>query len=260
MKNTVIGLVKVSILLISLLAFIENREQVFASASSDTFSDVEMEVSTKEGIENNIEMMFSELNDSDMVLALPNGGFLHGESELLDENQNILTVYNSETDPNSITVSLAKELMVEQALEENSQKKNYLDLINPTIQGTAPPSTTSYLVLGVNETYNSSTFSGSGWRFAGYWFYNHYKASNGNYYAQGPLKWKTFVDSGAVGDAEDVNNIYANHWASAGIAIYPNQNWKLVSSGNPGNPKLTYFTYSPISGTTYSVMGSGLSS
>ena len=67
-----------------------------------------------------LENVFSDLDDTDKVLEMPNGGFLHGEAIVTDSDGSRI-YYNSNTDSNSKTVfetkSLLKELATTEALK-----------------------------------------------------------------------------------------------------------------------------------------------
>ncbi len=65
-----------------------------------------------------VESMFSNLEETDKVLELPDGGYLHGKAMFYDSNSVIISeensiVYNSDTDPNSKTVAEVKASLIE---------------------------------------------------------------------------------------------------------------------------------------------------
>lgn len=45
-----------------------------------------------------LEDYFQDLNDSDLVIELPNGGYLNGEANILDLEGKIISTFNSKTD------------------------------------------------------------------------------------------------------------------------------------------------------------------
>ena len=51
---------------------------------------------------------FSTMEETDKVVQLPEGGYLKGEATLITEDGTEIQ-YNSETDPNAITVKEARE-------------------------------------------------------------------------------------------------------------------------------------------------------
>ena len=59
-------------------------------------------------ISTNIDDYFKGLDDTDKVLPLPNGGYLHGSATLTYEDGTTVEL-NSETDPNSLTIASIKE-------------------------------------------------------------------------------------------------------------------------------------------------------
>lgn len=59
------------------------------------------------------ENYLSEWNDNDKVIHLPGGGYLKGEATLYKDDGTVI-VYNSETDPNAITVAEARKNIFEE--------------------------------------------------------------------------------------------------------------------------------------------------
>lgn len=65
-----------------------------------------------------MENVFSDLNDTDKVLEMPNGGFLYGEATVINPDGSSVH-YNSATDSNSKTVLEAKSSLKDQAATGN---------------------------------------------------------------------------------------------------------------------------------------------
>ncbi|EIB6520122.1 hypothetical protein K9D97_002735 [Enterococcus faecalis] len=172
---------------------------------------------------------FSNLKDSDKILVLPDGGFLHGEATITDTTTNeIIARYNSETDSNSVPVSNVKTIL-------NSVLTTSVDNV-PTPRRATPPNQS--ITLGNGGEYSSSPFSASGWRFGGYLFQSDPST--------GPaLLWASYKDSGVVGTET--------------------QAWNTLNSGTPIGESISaggstyiyykacYYTYNPISGSYYYV-------
>lgn len=171
--------------------------------------------------------LFEGLEETDKVLELSDGGFLYGKAKDVDaEDETIVYAsYNSETDQNSITVKEAVEIIQN---DECIQTR-----------GAGLPSQTRLLAAGA--VYTSNTFSGSGWRFGGYYFKS---GGNGDW-----LKWSTFNDDGRVGDIGDATSVKNNAGSSRGMNLYVGYPQYL----NTANGGLVYFTYNPKSGTYYRV-------
>lgn len=171
--------------------------------------------------------LFEGLDETDKVLELPDGGFLYGEAMDVDAEDETIVYesYNSQTDENSITVKEAVEIIQN---EESIQ-----------LRGSGLPSQTRLLAAGA--IYTSNTFSGSGWRFGGYYFKS---GGNGDW-----LKWHTFNDDGRVGDIGDATSVKNNAGSSRGMNLYVGYPQYL----NTANGGLVYFTYNPKSGTYYRV-------
>lgn len=177
---------------------------------------------------------FAGLDDTDLVLEMPEGGFLYGEAtEYLTDAPNVVIAnYNSETDPNSITVAEAKTILKEDAAKDEQVIIPY---------GATSPTADRLRQLPYGSRYVSSIFTGNGWRFADV----QWKAgpnSGGEY-----LKWSSLVDGGRVGSYGEA---YATYTGSLqGTAINVNT-WVWNTEYGQGQ---IYYTFNPISGTQYVV-------
>jgi len=251
MKKTIVG---TALGLGALMSFLVLGDKVSANVYE---SNAAVET-TAVIVEKNITELFSERQATDKVLPLPEGGFLYGEGKLVDKDDfsKVLSEYNSETDEKSITVAQAKSALIKQMTEEIEAQKSFLNRDLLAERGTAPPTINYFLIKG--ETYKSEAFSGSGWRYAGYWFINEYVSPDTGYHSfSGPLDFQTVGDSARVGDREDVDNLYY-HQILGGYQINPADGFVRIKSGLSGQPQLTYFTNNPINGSYYIVRGTGV--
>ena len=179
--------------------------------------------------------MFGELNESEQVLELPDGGFLHGKVELYDGDK-LIVIYDSDVDSKAITIKNARKRIARQ-IEKGATDRQIT---------TAGIPTKRYL-LSYGSSYQSKPFSGSGWRFSGYQFGipgSGYPADE--YY----LRWSTHGDSGRVGTYVDaINTLNSRVGKLYGNPIYEgNSYW--FTYGAQGQ---IYFTYNPNPGTYYYV-------
>lgn len=181
--------------------------------------------------------IFSDLKDTDLVLEMPEGGFLYGQAtEYSADNMNkVIAKYDSETDPNSVTVAEAKEIL----------KKDYLsareDDTNIVPYGAAPPASNRVRELEYGKKYYSAYFTGKGWRFSDV----QWKAApgTGDY-----LEWSSLVDSGRVGSYGEAYATYKDGLLLGTVINEGTYVWN--SEGGQGQ---VYFTFNPISGTQYYV-------
>lgn len=189
------------------------------------------ELDTKPKSHENTEVLFGDLNDNDKVVELEDGGFLYGEATITDENDPTFepVEYNSFDDPNSITVKEAKKIILDGSASNFARGSN------------VPDSSTKILILKPNSHYQSSEFSGTGWRFGGYFFKT--SSGSGTY-----LRWTSYKDAGRVGNYSEA--VGTKNGSLQGTVIGKNQT-QYVSRGGSG---MIYYTYSPIQGTYYYVV------
>lgn len=177
---------------------------------------------------------FEGLDETDLVLEMPEGGFLYGEAieYSTDDPNTVIANYNSETDPNSVTVAEAKAILKEDAAIKEHEVEVY---------GATPPTADRLRQLPYGSRYVSTIFTGNGWRFADV----QWKAgpnSGGEY-----LRWSSLVDGGRVGSYGEA---YATYTGSLqGTAINVNS-WVWNTEYGQGQ---IYYTFNPISGTQYVV-------
>lgn len=208
-------------------------------AFSENVNATELKVVTPE-MQKEAEKLFGTLEESDSVLKLPDGGYLHGEAYDVDANnpEKVIATYDSEANPNAITVSEAKEL-----------------IDNPTVNaplgiatfGASPPPSSSFRYLANGAEYWSSKFSGSGWRFGEVAFM---PAKGTGIY----LGWQTFKDDGVVGGPNQANSTKAGSFSGSIVYVSQGYTYKTPGDYHPGFPYvMMYYTLNPISGTQYYV-------
>lgn len=215
---------KISLITLSTLA-------ILFSICLPNFNVLAKEQDTSTEIIKTTENMFSDLDNNEKVLMLPDGGYLHGSGFITDsENSDqIIAEYNSETDPNSITVQEAKAQVV-------NSIKNDTSIIQPRA-ATVP---TQNFTLAANASYRSSNFSGSGWRFGGYRFYP--EPSSGYY-----LLWTSYGDDARVGNTWEATQTL--NGTISGTTIYNNVS-TYVNKGTLGQ---IYYSYNPVNDSYYIV-------
>lgn len=179
---------------------------------------------------------FQNMNDDEKVLALPNGGFLHGEGTLYNvkDPNKAIEVYNSKTDPKSITVGQAKKVL------EDQKNNAVTDVLSSESipRGATPPS--ALINLSYGGSYTSDYFNGSGWRFAGYLF----AAVNSS---GSDLRWESHGDQGCIGTKQQAINTLDSGYAEG----------TLINNGEYlylyGWVAKTYYVFNPPSGVYYYV-------
>ncbi|MFZ8766020.1 hypothetical protein [Enterococcus diestrammenae] len=176
------------------------------------------------------------LKDSDSLLCLPDGGFLHGTAELSTYGDDkVLEYYNSDTDSNATTVGTVKK-----ALAEMPQEKSSPFIFNLKDTRGAKPAT-QVMKLGLDSSYSSSKFSASGIRFAGYLFQT--KGTAGD-----RLRYYSYNTVGAAGSKTDASKVYSsNTWNAYGWLVY---SYTYTYVGGVS----TYWVNNPNSGTYYYVI------
>lgn len=194
-------------------------------------------------IQDRTSTVFGTLNDSDSLIQLPDGGYLHGKAyEVSSDNpEQVLAVYDSDTDLKKTTVKEVKHSI------KLSEQNNQLDKNVIAPRGTTPPQQTSYMVLQTGGQYWSSKFSGSGWRFGGRGFMP--AAGTGIY-----LGWQTFVDDGNIGGPNEAHSTWAGSYRGKPLYVSEGYTYKAPGETTPGFPWLAiYYTLNPVSGAYYYV-------
>lgn len=209
---------------------------------------VSADVKTDDYADYIVEQQFEGWQDTDKVLEV-DGGYLKGrmylgKPDVVNGEYDLskLQVIDSNNSDKAITVSEAKKDAKVQFLKDYEESQNPIrPLLDMSTRGAAPSG--NYKGMGPNDTYHSAAFTASGWRFAEAIYYNSYRSG-------GPLIWASSPDTGYVGSESVAWNVY-NTGSGAGTVV--NSSAKAVNVGGDGF--MTYYTYSPISGTQYFVAG-----
>ncbi|RCW17295.1 hypothetical protein CAC02_04030 [Streptococcus gallolyticus] len=142
-----------------------------------------------------------DINNTDYVLYLPDGGY----------------IFNEDGSDNFTNEQLTKgEVITGEELKEEESKSGVIELPSiPTdiLKASKRPTfrasgiSNDVYTLGAGQTYVSQKFSGSGLRYSGYSFYPD--PATGPY-----LLWQAVGDSGLVGPAGEIEK-------HRGVSIYP---------------------------------------
>lgn len=173
------------------------------------------------------DTFFDQVGD-EKVLPMPGGGFLYGLCVVTDLNNPdiILGIYDSEIDPEAVSVEEAKQIV--------NGERSFVSHMGRS----ASPSTSLYVLKG-NTSYRSDAFSGSGWRFSNYYFKP--ASGTGEY-----LLWSSFIDGGRVGSYDDACATLNGTLSGMELPVNTAKYYR-----NAGGQQ--YFTYNPIKGTYYVV-------
>lgn len=184
------------------------------------------------------ESFFEKFSDSDKMVELPNGGFLHGKAVVYEsvDSDKIVKEYDSATDSSAKTVGEIKN-----QLQNESIKSNLTLNLNAENQPKGAGVPTQVVGIPYGGEYVSEAFSSSGWRFGGYLF----KAITS------PLPnliWSSHVDSGIVGTQAQADYTHSHGSQS----VYQGTVVGVGSRVSLGGTRC-FYTYSPINGTYYYV-------
>ena len=173
------------------------------------------------------DTFFDQVGD-EKVLPMPGGRFLYGSCVVTDLNNPdiILGIYDSEIDPEAVSVEEAKQIV--------NGERSFVSHMGRS----ASPSTSLYVLKG-NTSYRSDAFSGSGWRFSNYYFKP--ASGTGEY-----LLWSSFIDGGRVGSYDDACATLNGTLSGMELPVNTAKYYR-----NAGGQQ--YFTYNPIKGTYYVV-------
>lgn len=199
---------------------------VFAVLSALVVNFKSASAAEMKDITSNIE---STIKDSDLAVKLPNGGYVIGDgTATITEEDGTKTEVNAKT--TNFPVMTIKEMKEDMQRPQKTPRRD------------SPP--TSVLTLDVNEHYVSSNFSGSGWRYGGYYF----KPINGS---GDYLLWETYVDAGRAGDGDDLTHNFLQGWLT-GMPLSVGHPKYVTGIGY----STAYFTFNPKNGTHYMVSNS----
>lgn len=209
---------------------------VFLSTNAMNFTKVHAKDTISNSEENVVEEhtaedLFYSLTGDQKVLPLPEGGYLVGSCTVVDadDESTVYAIYDSELDPNAITVSEVKQ--------EINEEKKYPRI---TPRGATVPTVGSLYFLSSQKYYLSDTFSGSGWRFSNYMF-----KPSPSY--PSVLEWTSQNDSGRVGVRSQALSTY--NGTTAGTSLPAGK----TISFNGNDQGQIYYTYNPLANTRYLV-------
>lgn len=172
------------------------------------------------------------LKDDDVLIQLPDGGYLKGEATLWDNSNPEMPIKIAEYDSNNLTKK-SKTITGKEYKEflENPEKEKIKES-----RQTTPSS--KHWDLNYKATYYSNAFGGKGWQYAGYFF----EATNSSGSA---LRWESFNSTGYAGTGSETNQTYHTGKAK-GSKLLPGE-----SNGKYLNSSRTYYVKNPIKNTRY---------
>ena len=173
-----------------------------------------------------------QIEDSQIIQVLPEGGFIYNSNGTSDYNEEMVQHNNSQL----MTYQEHKEHI------EHSLQSSPLTLFEPS-PGllSADPFSQKGKVLADKEIYVSQPFSGSGWRFSNLKFI----AANGT---GRWLKWTSIYDGGRVGNYNSAESTYSGR-GLYGVELEVGRA-RYVDTRSDW---LYYYTYNPVPGTRYIV-------
>lgn len=187
--------------------------------------------------------LFSTLEESDSIVRLPDGGYLHGEAYDVsaDDPTKIIARYNSETDPNAITVGEVVDLV------ESGSENPPMERVGVAPRVATPPPSSSYRYLKDGGKYLSQPFSGSGWQFSGMGFMPY--PGTGIY-----LGWQAYGDDGNVGGINAASSTWSGFFSGSPLYVSAGYSYKHTSEYHPGAPNcMIFYSYNPVPGSRYYV-------
>lgn len=224
----------ISLFAILTMCFFIPVSQTFATSNDDSKSSE---------YDKNIELLFEDIDDKEEFIQLPDGSFLHGTVVDVDAEDTsiVYAEYSSINNPDAITTQEVKEIMIDNLKTSKSSRIN-------SIQPRGADLPTQIRILTPGSSYISSYFSGSGWRFGGYYF----QASSGSV---GTMEWSTYNDSGRVGLPFQAANTLGNPNSPSGTPLYVGKPEKIGTkmSLGMGYHQLVYYTYNPSNNPYYMV-------
>lgn len=177
------------------------------------------------------DVAFIGLEDTDKVVKLSDGTFLHGEATIgkfgLGENE--LTVVNSETAPNAVTVEVAKEIL---------EKDKESNVVKPTPRGIV--SSFNYKGLGHGASVSGHFARNRGWNSLNTVYQS---TANGPY-----LRYYSGYDSAMVGTAQQATQTFSGRLSGT---LLPANSYNYY----PGiNTMYTYYGSAPSQWQAYQII------
>ncbi len=184
---------------------------------------------------------FQDLKDTDSILVMPSGIYLHGKATILNgENSEIVATYNSDQPLSNKNDGIKKITVAEARQEINKNTGIPLPLFSSS-KTNRPPTE----VVGINPGGSiwQNISLGPNWQFSRSYFAS-WPQSSGQY-----LLWKAHVDDGRIADKNASIRQYNDQAgaygelikASSPAAYYRGDNWY----------EMAFNSYNPLSGTSY---------
>lgn len=215
--------------------------------SGDFLATTNIEAAEKKPVGETVQTEpFQDLKDTDSIIALPTGEYLHGKSITAskDNPDKILETYDSEA-PIGTKNKGIKRMSVTEARKEIKNNLGVLNLSFPSVKTNVPPTQNQIVFLypGAGSWQNLSI--GAHWQFSRTYFA---PSENTGIY----LLWKAHKDDGRIADINDCGQMYFNG-GTYGALIKARSPASYYTSSDSGYHEMAFASWTPKSGTSYEV-------
>lgn len=194
-------------------------------------------------------MPFSDLKDTDSILVMPSGAYLHGKATIFNKDSSKTVATYDSDQPLSTKNSGIKKMTVAEARQEIGKSTG---IALPNFYSTrtnVPPAQTQDHIVGVNP--GSSIWEnlsiGANWQFSRAYFAS-WPQSSGQY-----LLWKAHIDDGRIADMGDSWKQYYDQKGAYGALIKYSSPASYYTSTGTWWHEMAFNSYAPKSGTSYEV-------
>ncbi|WP_341485131.1 hypothetical protein VNN41_11100 (plasmid) [Lactococcus garvieae] len=186
---------------------------------------------------------FQDLKDTDSILVMPTGIYLHGKATILNkENSKVMATYDSDQ-PLSAENDGIKKMTVAEARQEIKKNTGISVPLFSSTRTNRPPGQDDIVGINPGSSIWENISIGANWQFSRSYFAS-WPTSSGAY-----LLWKAHIDDGRIADMDDSVRQYNDQAgaygelikASSPAAYYRGDSWF----------EMAFNSYNPLSGTSY---------
>jgi len=195
------------------------------------------------------DVPFQDLKESDSILVMPSGAYLHGKATIFNKDSSKIVATYDSNQPLSTKNNAIKIITVAEARKEIDESTG-ISLPNfYSTRTNVPPAQTQDNIVGVNPGASiwENLSIGANWQFSRAYFAS-WPQSSGQY-----LLWKAHVDDGRIADMGDSRKQYYDQRGAYGALIKYSSPASYYTSTGTWWHEMAFNSYAPKKGTSYQV-------